>query len=127
VVKTGGSERKPPISPSTELGVSQSQKKKMDGGKKVRMKLMPTVCTLQVCSLETATVKNEFDGKNVYWRHTFWVRQVYEMTGNSVVSGFHRDADEICALLRHNAASNRNSLPTFRDNVSVPSSRVKKT
>jgi hypothetical protein len=32
----------------------------------------------------------------------------------------------ICALLRHNAASSGNPLPTFRD-VSVPSSRVKKS
>jgi hypothetical protein len=34
---------------------------------------------------------------------------------------------EICALLGYYAASNRNPLPTFRDNVSVPSSRVKKS
>jgi hypothetical protein len=32
---------------------------------------------------------------------------------------------EICALLRHYTASNFNSLPTFRDNVSVSSSRIK--
>jgi hypothetical protein len=38
----------------------------------------------------------------------------------SVISGFRRDADEICALLGHYAASNGNPLPTFRDNVSVP-------
>jgi hypothetical protein len=34
---------------------------------------------------------------------------------------------EICALLEYYAASNGNPLPTFRDNVSVPSSRVKKS
>jgi hypothetical protein len=45
----------------------------------------------------------------------------------SVTSGFHRDADEICALLGHNAESSGNPLPTFRDNVSVPSSRAKKS
>jgi hypothetical protein len=33
--------------------------------------------------------------------------------------------NEICALLGYYAASCRNCLPTFRDNVSVPSSRVK--
>jgi hypothetical protein len=44
---------------------------------------------------------------------------------NSVTSGFHRDADEIYALLGHNAASSGDPLPTFRD-MSVPSSRVKK-
>jgi hypothetical protein len=33
---------------------------------------------------------------------------------------------EFCALLGYNAASCGNCLPTFRDNVSVPFSRVKK-
>jgi hypothetical protein len=42
-----------------------------------------------------------------------------------VISGFRRDADEISALLRYYAASADDPLPTFRDNVSVPSSRVK--
>jgi hypothetical protein len=42
---------------------------------------------------------------------------------STLTSGFRRDADEICALLRYNAASNGNPLPTFRDNVSVPSSK----
>jgi hypothetical protein len=43
----------------------------------------------------------------------------------SVISDFRRDVDEIFALLAYYAASSDNSLPTFRDNVSVPSSRVK--
>ena len=34
---------------------------------------------------------------------------------------------EICVLLGYYAASNGNPLPTFRGNVSVPSSRVKKS
>jgi len=41
-----------------------------------------------------------------------------------VTSGFHREVDENCALLCHYAASSGNSLPTFRDNLSVPSSRL---
>jgi hypothetical protein len=41
------------------------------------------------------------------------------------ISGFRRDVDEICALLGYYAASCDNCLPTFRDNISVPSSRVK--
>jgi hypothetical protein len=45
----------------------------------------------------------------------------------SVYSGFRRDADEICTLLGYYAASSGNLLPTFRDNVSVPSSKVKKS
>ena len=36
------------------------------------------------------------------------------------ISGFRRDVDKICVLLWCYAA-----LPTFRDNVSVPSSRVR--
>jgi hypothetical protein len=42
-------------------------------------------------------------------------------------SGFRRDADDTCALLGYYAASSSNPLPTFRDNLSVPSSRVKKS
>jgi hypothetical protein len=34
---------------------------------------------------------------------------------------------EICALLGHYAALNGDPILTFRDNVSVPSSRVKKS
>jgi hypothetical protein len=34
---------------------------------------------------------------------------------------------EICALLGYYAVLNGNPLPTFWDNVSVPSSRVKKS
>jgi hypothetical protein len=41
------------------------------------------------------------------------------------MSGFRRDVDEICGLLGYYAESYGNYLPTFRDNVSVPYSRVK--
>jgi hypothetical protein len=34
---------------------------------------------------------------------------------------------EMCALFAYYAASNGNLLPTFRDNLSIPSSRVKKS
>jgi len=44
----------------------------------------------------------------------------------AVIYGFRREGDEICVLPGHYAASNGNSLPTFRDNLSVLSSRVKK-
>jgi hypothetical protein len=43
----------------------------------------------------------------------------------TLISGFRRDVDEIRALLGYYAASCGNCLPTFRDNVSVPSSWVK--
>jgi len=40
-----------------------------------------------------------------------------------VISGFCHEVDENCALLDYYAVSNGNFLPTFRDNLSVPSSR----
>jgi len=42
-----------------------------------------------------------------------------------VISNFHSEVDENCSILGHYTASNGNSLLTFRDNISVPSSRVK--
>jgi hypothetical protein len=45
----------------------------------------------------------------------------------SVISGFRRHVDDICALLGYYAALNGNPLPTFRDNLSVPPTRVKKS
>ena len=44
-----------------------------------------------------------------------------------VVSGFRRDVDKIYALIRYHAAYSGNSLQTFRNNLSVSSSRVKKS
>jgi len=41
-----------------------------------------------------------------------------------VIPGFRREVDKNCVLLGYNAASRSNSLPTFRDNLSVPSSRA---
>ena len=45
----------------------------------------------------------------------------------SVISSFHCKINENCALLGYYAASSGNFLPTFRDNLLVPSSGVKKT
>jgi hypothetical protein len=42
---------------------------------------------------------------------------VTELVALSVISGFRRDVDEICALLGYYAASSDNPLPTFRDNI----------
>jgi len=41
-----------------------------------------------------------------------------------VILGFRREVDEICTLLGHYTAYGPSPLPTFRDNLSVPSSRV---
>ena len=42
-----------------------------------------------------------------------------------VASGLSRELDVNCSLLGYYVACSGNSLPTFRDNLSVPSSRVK--
>jgi hypothetical protein len=52
------------------------------------------------------------------WRTKEWMSEW-------LISGFRRDVDETCGLLGYYTASCGNYLPTFRDNVSVPSSRVK--
>jgi hypothetical protein len=57
------------------------------------------------------------------WSHSFMYSHKRNLVW-SVISVFRRNADKICALLGYNAASNGKPLPTFRDNVSVPSSRV---
>jgi hypothetical protein len=46
---------------------------------------------------------------------------------SEVTSRFRRDIDEICGLLGCYAASGDNPLPTFRDNISVQSSRFNKS
>ena len=45
----------------------------------------------------------------------------------NVNSGFRREVDIICTLLGFYAPQSDNSLPTFRDNTSVPYLRVKKS
>ena len=41
-----------------------------------------------------------------------------------MISGFHCEADENCALLGYHTASSGNYLPAFRDNLSVLSLEV---
>ena len=43
-----------------------------------------------------------------------------------VILGFRRDIDEICALLVFYAAYSGNSVPTFRDDLWIPHSTIKK-
>jgi hypothetical protein len=54
--------------------------------------------------------------QEVKLERTDWIDQIL---------GLRRDVDKICVLLGYYAASCGNCLPTFRDNISVPSSRVK--
>lgn len=43
-----------------------------------------------------------------------------------MISGFHHKVGEICALLGYYTVHSGNYLPTFQDNVLVPSRRIKK-
>jgi hypothetical protein len=57
----------------------------------------------------------------------FYTRQKsYQPPAVCVTSGFRRHVDETCTLLGCYAASGGNCLLTFRDNLSAPSSGVKK-
>ena len=72
--------------------------------------------------------------KYYFWRllsrYDIWTNKPYMYTvkhdlsvnRSSVISGFRREAAENCALLSHYTASSGDSLPMFRDNLSVPSS-----
>ena len=62
------------------------------------------------------------------------VNRIYELEAidlceldSSVTSGFRSDVGETYALLGYYAAYGGNSLPTFRDNLSVPSQIVNKS
>jgi hypothetical protein len=48
-----------------------------------------------------------------------------EKDNKCVISDFRRDVDEVCALLGHYAALSGSAVSSFRDDISVPSSRVK--
>jgi sortase (surface protein transpeptidase) len=44
-----------------------------------------------------------------------------------VILGFHHGIDEISTFLGYYAVQSHNSVPKFQDNLSVPSSRVRKS
>jgi hypothetical protein len=48
-----------------------------------------------------------------------------QISRTNVISGSRREADEISASLGNYTAYSDNSLPTFRNKLSVPSSRTK--
>ena len=54
-----------------------------------------------------------------------YIRKQRDPVGFCRISGFLLKVDEKCLLLSHYAASNGNSLWTFRDEPSAPSSRFK--
>ena len=50
---------------------------------------------------------------------------LYAFLCNCEISGLRREVAEYCAVLGYYAASNGIFLPTFRDNISLPSSGFK--
>lgn len=62
----------------------------------------------------------------IWWSSTWEVR-LQEIKSLCVISGFRRDVKEIFATLGCYAAWNGNSIQTFQDNVSVPSSGAKQS
>jgi hypothetical protein len=61
-------------------------------------------------------------GEEFQLYHCIW--SLFKITNSYVmISGFPRQVDEICAPLGYYAAYSDNSLQTFRDNLSIPSSR----
>ena len=52
-------------------------------------------------------------------------REYYKQE-DCLISGFRREGGDNCSLLGYYAASSGNFLATFRENLSVPSPRVKK-
>ena len=73
--------------------------------------------TLISCDGSVCTWRRQTGGESVMWAML--------NRNTTVISGFRRVGDEKCVLLGCCAASSGNSLPTFRDNLSVPYSRVK--
>jgi hypothetical protein len=67
----------------------------------------------------------KYDEHYVYTTVFLCTLLTLELCAKSVISGFHRYVNKICALLGFYAKQNCNSVPTFRDNLSAPSSRVK--
>jgi len=64
---------------------------------------------------------------SVYSSVRMWQIENHRTEFYEVISGFRRDVDENCTLLGYYAVISGNFLPTFRDNLSVPSSGVKNT
>ena len=59
------------------------------------------------------------------WKAEFGGILLVEIGDCCMFAGFRREVAENCALLGYYVASSGNSVPTFRDSLSVPSSKVK--
>jgi hypothetical protein len=73
-------------------------------------------CILTVCTSKHLSLHHD---KEIVARYK-------QCTLTCVTSGFHRDADDVWALLQYYAALSGSPVPTFRENLSVPPLRIKK-
>ena len=86
--------------------------------------VLSTVCTAlsAVTSVVLCSSQNKWLWENLHLILTVVCRHVVCHCG---IEGFSREVEQNCALLCHYTASSANSLPTFRNNLSVPSCRGK--
>ena len=73
---------------------------------------------------------NPLTASNTYKYHQVLLQKRYTLPTEYIlcaVSGFRRDVDEICALLAYYATLSGSYVLTFRNNLSIPSSRIKKS
>jgi len=82
------------------------------------------------CFVSWRSQSNECN--NGFWKQRFYCVHALDIWKNQqsygyVISGLLRDLDETRTRLRYYTAHRGNSLPTFRDNLSTSSSRVKKS
>jgi hypothetical protein len=104
----------------TRVG-SQGQRKKKKPSVTRASKLMTAVN--EILAIKCGTLELEETENSTHVR--FVVEEVPDL--QSLISGFRREVDEVCALMGCYAASSVNSLPTFRYKLSSSSSRVNKS
>lgn len=70
----------------------------------------------KVNSKHNICVTNQLQGTDLqFWISINWTPYTYvSMSGPHVISGFHCEVDENCAILRHYTSSSGNSLLTFQ-------------
>jgi hypothetical protein len=92
--------------------------------------IFPTVFSITVHDVQTNTQVKFYICKYTY--SVFIAYDAVYLAGRQtgftkLTSGFSRNVDQICILLGHHAALSDSSVPTFRNNLSGSSSKVKKS
>jgi hypothetical protein len=87
-----------------------------------------SICVLYNTELRKKyrNAENNLPNNSYFWyMNDVWIKLINILL-QCLIPGPRREVDENCALLWYYAAYSGNSLPTFRDNLWVPSSKVKK-